>query len=65
MSTLKLETQMVYKINSDANTKCKIVKIPSKTCRKYLCDLVDFYAPLMVLTVILHNTVCMVSIECI
>jgi len=64
MSILKLETQMVYKINSDANTKCKIVKI-SKTCRKYLCDLADICAQLMVLIVILRDSVCMVSIECI
>ena len=65
MSILKLETQMVHKINIDANAKCKIVKIWSKTCRKYLCDLVDICAQLMVLTAILHDSVCMVSIECI
>jgi len=56
---------MVRKVNSDANTKCKIVKVWSKTCRKYLCDIVDICAQLMVLTVILHDSVCMVSFECI
>ena len=34
---------MVHKINGDANTKCKIVKI-FETCRKCLCDLVDICA---------------------
>jgi hypothetical protein len=60
-----LETQMVYKINSVANTQCKIVKISSRTCRKYFCDLVDICAQLIVLIVILHDSLCMVSIECI
>jgi len=58
MSIIKLETRMVYKINSDVNTKCKIVQISSKTCRKYLCDLVDICAQLMVPTAILHDSVC-------
>jgi len=62
MSILKLETQMLYKINSNAGTKCKIVRMSSKTCRKYLDDI---SAQLMVLTVTLHDDVCVVSIECI
>jgi hypothetical protein len=49
---------MVYKINSDANTKCKIVKMSSRSCRKYLCDLADICAQLMVLPVMLHDSVC-------